>query len=159
VAALIYFLTGKWGESALERTAMRAVLCFVSALAPPVLALTKKARLGDANIPSRALFSFGAVVPIHAGTIATAEIAQASLVCPLRVVGALAFVGDEATAPKGVEQQTAHLLSFADLYRHHALAAYAEARPLQERALAIREKVLGHEHPDTATSLNNLAIT
>jgi tetratricopeptide (TPR) repeat protein len=31
------------------------------------------------------------------------------------------------------------------------------ARPLLERALAIREKVLGSEHPDTATSLNNLA--
>ena len=33
----------------------------------------------------------------------------------------------------------------------------AGARPLFERALAIREKVLGPEHPDTATSLNNLA--
>jgi tetratricopeptide (TPR) repeat protein len=32
-----------------------------------------------------------------------------------------------------------------------------EARRLFERALAIREKVLGAEHPDTATSLNNLA--
>ena len=31
------------------------------------------------------------------------------------------------------------------------------ARPLYERALAIREKALGPEHPDTATSLNNLA--
>ena len=31
-------------------------------------------------------------------------------------------------------------------------------RPLFERALAIREKVLGPEHPDTATSLNNLAL-
>ena len=30
--------------------------------------------------------------------------------------------------------------------------------PLYERALAIREKVLGPEHPDTARSLNNLAI-
>ena len=27
-----------------------------------------------------------------------------------------------------------------------------------ERALAIREKALGPEHPDTATSLNNLAV-
>ena len=36
-------------------------------------------------------------------------------------------------------------------------ATYAEARPLYERALAIHEKVLGPEHPDTATSLNNLA--
>jgi hypothetical protein len=31
------------------------------------------------------------------------------------------------------------------------------ARPLLERALAIREKVLGPEHPDTAGSLSNLA--
>ena len=33
----------------------------------------------------------------------------------------------------------------------------AGARPLHERALAIREKALGPEHPGTATSLNNLA--
>ncbi len=32
----------------------------------------------------------------------------------------------------------------------------AEARPYYERALAIREKALGPDHPDTATSLNNL---
>jgi tetratricopeptide (TPR) repeat protein len=34
---------------------------------------------------------------------------------------------------------------------------YAEARPLFERALEIRERVLGADHPQTATSLNNLA--
>ena len=39
----------------------------------------------------------------------------------------------------------------------HARAAYSEARLLFERALAICENVLGPEHPDTATSLNNLA--
>ncbi len=33
-----------------------------------------------------------------------------------------------------------------------------EARPLLERALAIREHILGSEHPDTAQSLNNLAV-
>ena len=59
---------------------------------------------------------------------------------------------------KGVERRTADLLRFAAQYRSNALGAYAEARPLYERALAIREKVLGAEHPDTATSLNNLAI-
>ena len=32
-----------------------------------------------------------------------------------------------------------------------------QAEPLYQRALAIREKALGPEHPDTATSLNNLA--
>ncbi len=35
---------------------------------------------------------------------------------------------------------------------------YSEAIPLAQRALAIREKTLGREHPDVATSLNNLAL-
>ena len=34
---------------------------------------------------------------------------------------------------------------------------YAQAEPLHQRALTIREQVLGPEHPDTASSLNNLA--
>ena len=33
----------------------------------------------------------------------------------------------------------------------------AAARPLYERALAIREKVLGPGHPHTVSTLNNLA--
>ncbi len=36
-------------------------------------------------------------------------------------------------------------------------ARYGAALPLLKRALAIREKALGSEHPDTAGSLNNLA--
>ena len=36
-------------------------------------------------------------------------------------------------------------------------ASMSQAEPLYKRALAIREKQLGPEHPDTATSLNNLA--
>jgi tetratricopeptide (TPR) repeat protein len=34
---------------------------------------------------------------------------------------------------------------------------YAEAEPLYQRALAIREQVLGPTHPDVGQSLNNLA--
>jgi Tfp pilus assembly protein PilF len=34
---------------------------------------------------------------------------------------------------------------------------YAEAEPLYKRALAIKEKTLGPDHPDVATSLHNLA--
>ena len=34
---------------------------------------------------------------------------------------------------------------------------YDEAEPLYERALEIKEEVLGPDHPDTAQSLNNLA--
>ena len=38
------------------------------------------------------------------------------------------------------------------------MGAYDQALPLYQRALQIREKALGPEHPDTATSLNNLAL-
>ena len=34
----------------------------------------------------------------------------------------------------------------------HAQGDYARAKPLYERALAIREKALGAEHPDTGAS-------
>ena len=37
------------------------------------------------------------------------------------------------------------------------MGEYAKAEPLLQEALRIRQKVLGPEHPDTATSLNNLA--
>jgi tetratricopeptide (TPR) repeat protein len=40
----------------------------------------------------------------------------------------------------------------------HGRGAYAAARPLLERALTIREKALGPEHPQTADGLNNLAV-
>ena len=39
-----------------------------------------------------------------------------------------------------------------------AQGKYAEAEPLYQRALEIREKALGPEHPDVALSLNNLAM-
>ena len=42
----------------------------------------------------------------------------------------------------------------------HLVAAqgeYDDAKPLYERSLAIREKVLGPDHPGVATGLNNLA--
>ena len=37
------------------------------------------------------------------------------------------------------------------------MGRHEQALPLYQRALAIREKALGPDHPDTATSLNNLA--
>jgi tetratricopeptide (TPR) repeat protein len=70
---------------------------------------------------------------------------------------ALALVGGDTTLPRGAEPAAANLLNQLALYRQAVLAAYAAARPLFERALAIYEKALGPDHPYTATSLNNLA--
>jgi Tfp pilus assembly protein PilF len=53
--------------------------------------------------------------------------------------------------------QCADLLNRAGSYSV-GRAGYSAARQLHERALAIREKVLGPEHPDTAQSLNNLGV-
>ena len=69
---------------------------------------------------------------------------------------ALALLGEDAITA-GSEASIADLLDRAGAYRQSALAAYAQARPLRERALAICEGVFGPEHPETAGSLNNLA--
>ncbi|MGO9740479.1 MAG: tetratricopeptide repeat protein, partial [Roseiarcus sp.] len=71
---------------------------------------------------------------------------------------AMDLVGGEGPAPVGAETAASFLLDRLASYRQTSLAAYAEARSLFQRALAIREKALGPEHPDTATSLNNLAL-
>jgi tetratricopeptide (TPR) repeat protein len=50
----------------------------------------------------------------------------------------------------------AYLLNKAGLFLHYQ-GRYGEAEPLYQQALAIMRKRLGEQHPDTATSLNNLA--
>jgi hypothetical protein len=70
------------------------------------------------------------------------------------VLGTADEVGDEyGSATAG---NRAVLLERLGSY-NHAAGDYPSARPLFERALAISEKVLGAEHPDTASSLNTLA--
>ena len=39
----------------------------------------------------------------------------------------------------------------------HDQGRYSEAEPLYQEALALRQRLLGNDHPDVATSLNNLA--
>jgi tetratricopeptide (TPR) repeat protein len=71
---------------------------------------------------------------------------------------ALAMVGGDVVPPAGAEARVSSLLGGLASYRHHALAAYATARPLYQRALAIREQLLGPNHPDTMACLNDLAV-
>ncbi len=40
---------------------------------------------------------------------------------------------------------------------YYTQGKYEQAEPLYQRALAIREQQVGPQHPDTASSLNNLA--
>jgi tetratricopeptide (TPR) repeat protein len=70
---------------------------------------------------------------------------------------ALDLVGGE-TVPLGAEHAAADLLLGLAWYKQISLAAYAEAKPLYERALSILERALGPEHPETATCLNELAF-
>ena len=65
----------------------------------------------------------------------------------------------EAPPPEAVEEAAARLLDRLAAYRQYALGAFAQARPLYERALALREKRLGPDHPDTAETLNNFALS
>jgi tetratricopeptide (TPR) repeat protein len=70
---------------------------------------------------------------------------------------ALALVGGDTAIPEGAETLAVRLLDRLAAYRYGALGAYAQAGLLFERALRIREKKLGPEHPDTAQNLDNLA--
>ena len=69
---------------------------------------------------------------------------------------AVTLVEGDALLP-GTEETTAKLLTAVGRYRDSALADYEGALPMFRRALAIREKVSGPEHPDIAANLNVLA--
>src|SRR5262249_47066835 len=69
----------------------------------------------------------------------------------------LVTICESETADAADSAEHARLLGRAG-GKLYGKAAYSAARPLYERALAIYEKALGPEHPDAATSLNNLAL-
>ena len=72
------------------------------------------------------------------------------------LAAARARCGEWAEQLEAGLETAATVLNETALY-HQARAAWAEAEPLFQRAIAIGEKDLGPEHPDLATGLNNLA--
>jgi tetratricopeptide (TPR) repeat protein len=56
-----------------------------------------------------------------------------------------------------VSERLSALLERFATYHYAVLADYSQARPILERALAMRESVLGAEHPLTAATIHNLA--
>jgi hypothetical protein len=74
------------------------------------------------------------------------------------VLAATAHTNPDTATDPAVLDNTARLLTGAGTYLW-VHARLAEARPLDERALAITETVHGPDHPDVALHLNNLAET
>jgi tetratricopeptide (TPR) repeat protein len=70
---------------------------------------------------------------------------------------ALALINGEL--PGTAEEAASRVLNGLAGYRQYALGSYAPARLLYQRALNLREKRLGPDHPDTAEILNNLGLS
>jgi tetratricopeptide (TPR) repeat protein len=70
----------------------------------------------------------------------------------------MGLVGGNAAPPEDAEKSASYLLDRLASYRQRALADFAGARLLYERSLAIREQVFGDEHPETAKTMNDLAL-
>ena len=64
---------------------------------------------------------------------------------------------DVLFADQGPEKLATQMNNFA-CFLQEKRALYRKAEPLYRQALAINQKALGPEHPDTANSLNNLAM-
>jgi len=68
-----------------------------------------------------------------------------------------AYLNAAKLVPDSYQELQANYLNEAGVALRYA-GEYQQAKPLFEQALAIRERVLGQQHPDYATSLNNLAF-
>jgi tetratricopeptide (TPR) repeat protein len=78
-------------------------------------------------------------------------------IVPVRRMGGYNQSGESVQPQMPFQASISDLMDRLGLYCQYALTAYAHARPLFERALAIREQALGADHPSTAGSLDNLA--
>ena len=88
------------------------------------------------------------------------EIADAKSWARARRLDALALaLLNEGELPEAAEAAAGSLLNGLAGYRLYALGSSAQARPLYQRALGLREKRLGPDHPDTAEILNNLGLS
>jgi hypothetical protein len=87
-------------------------------------------------------------------------ISSESIVLVVRNLVAVLLIGlslavSKATLAQGLAEVVALNERVEQLYNQ---GPYPEAIPLVQRVLRIREAALGPNHPDVATSLNNLAI-
>jgi len=76
-----------------------------------------------------------------------------------RIAANILWVAMLAAAPTGTQAQRALDVDTLNqqVVQLFDQGKYKEAFALAEKALALAERVLGEEHPDTLTSVNNLA--
>jgi tetratricopeptide (TPR) repeat protein len=82
------------------------------------------------------------------------------LVKSILITGLLLCLAVSTLHAKGQAQSQVDeaAILFAQATQYLDQGRYDEAEPLYQRVLAIIEKALGPDHPDTASSLNNLAL-
>src|SRR4029453_6257062 len=81
---------------------------------------------------------------------------RAGLLRTIGIVLALVVFPSVGWVQSGDLEEAAQLNT--QVMKLYAAGRFGEAIPLAQKALAIHEKALGPEHPDTAQSLNNLAL-
>ncbi len=96
----------------------------------------------------RAAFALNAAFP---------NVDYASWVQCDRLIPHVAAIAEWIGSPDSNLEAAGRILNQAGLYLVER-GRYAEAEPLSERALAIRERALGADHPDVADSIRGLAV-
>src|SRR5437899_4652865 len=74
-------------------------------------------------------------------------------ICAFALMSFLSLSALSAGAPSHVPEADKLDRQVQELYK---AGKYSDAIPIERRVLELREKALGSEHPETATSLNNL---
>ena len=69
-----------------------------------------------------------------------------------------ALAGDQRESARSRSSRCRYVAEQSGGALRYQQGRYADAEPLYKRSLAIWEKALGPDHPDVATSLNNLAV-
>jgi type II secretory pathway pseudopilin PulG len=76
---------------------------------------------------------------------------------PILIISILFLISiPQISYPQQTDLENAKILN-QEVINLFQQGRYGEAIPIAEKVLTISEKVLGPEHPDTATTLNNLA--
>jgi tetratricopeptide (TPR) repeat protein len=118
--------------------------------------MTTPGKLKPAALTLNSAVRPGMLIPKHAAWVCVSRfgVPQNALAVLLILHCALWVTPGLAAKTKDASKADSLSWQVVDLYQ---AGKYQEAIPIARQALAIREKTLGPEHPETAQGLNNLA--